>query len=176
MISRRVPAATPHGTIGSLTALASATPNERSPAVKTVNSVKTVKTSDKTEKTSGKAVKTSDKAVKKVVDDFEKCAVRAAAREALAAHPIHVENGADLLAVRIIEEKRVLYSLKGRALSKIERAACMKKNAAKIKEQHEKLYSLIADGGWSSLDEVKLYTRAHGLFDAHIVDGKIERK
>ncbi len=141
-----------------------------------MKSVKSVKTSDKTVKTSDKAVKTSDKAVENVLVDFEKSALRVTAREALAASPIAVENGADVLAVRIIEEKRMYYSLKGRALSKIERATLAKKNAAKIKEQHEKLYSLIAEGGWSSLDEVKLYTRAKGLFDARIVDGKIIRK
>jgi hypothetical protein len=123
-----------------------------------------------------KPAKTQDKAVENVLVDFEKCALRAAAREALAAHPIAVENGADLLAVRIIEEKRVYYDLKGRALSKIERATLAKKNAAKIEEQHKKLYALIAEGGWNSLDEVKLYTRAKGLFDARIVDGKIIRK
>lgn len=123
-----------------------------------------------------KTAKTPVKAVGNVLVDFEKSALRVTARKALAEHPISVENGADLLAVRILEEKRVYYDLKGRALSKIERATLAKQNASKIKEQHKKLYSLIAEGGWSSLDEVKLYTRAKGLFDARLVNGKIVHK
>ena len=141
-----------------------------------MKTVKAVKTSDKTVKTSDKAVKTSGKEVEDVGGDFAKCAARVTAREALAQNPIQVEKGADLLAVQILEEKRVYYSLKGRALSKIERAACMKKNAKAIAAQHQKLFALIAEGGWNSLDEVKLYTRAHGLFDARLVNGKIVHK
>jgi hypothetical protein len=116
------------------------------------------------------------KAAKKIVVDFEKSAVRMAAREALAENPISIEKGADVLAVRILEEKRKYYALKGLALSKAERATCMKKNAKAIKAQHSLLYSLIKAGNWASLDEVKMYTRAKGLFDARLIDGKIVAK
>jgi len=120
-----------------------------------------------------KAVKTfNKKAVRKVVD-FEKSAVRVQARATLADAPISVEKGADMLAVRILEEKRKYYALKGCALGKAERVLCIKKNAKAIAAQHKALYALVAQGGWSSLDEVKMYTRAKGIFDARIIDGRI---
>jgi len=126
---------------------------------KTAKTVKTVKTFNKKE-------------VRKVVD-FEKSAVRVAARSTLADAPISVEKGADVLAVRILEEKRVYYALKGLALSKSERMVLAKKNAKAIEAQHKKMYGMIAAGGWSSLDEVKLYTRGKGIFDAKVIDGRI---